>query len=86
MKKLLILFLVLTLGLALVACGGDTDPCTQHVDADANGKCDNCDATVEPEGNGGGNGGNTDGTVELVKGGAATFQIVSTNDSPLITL
>ena len=81
MKKLLILFLVLTLGLALVACGGDTDPCTQHVDADANGKCDNCDATVEPEGNGGGNGGNTDGTVELVKGGAATFQIVSTNDT-----
>ncbi len=80
MKKLIVFLLVLTLGFALVACGGDTT-CTEHVDADANGKCDNCDAAVENggEGNGGGTVGN--GTVELVKSGAATFQIVSTDDT-----
>ena len=77
MKKLIVLLLVLTLGFAFVACGEDTT-CTEHVDADANGKCDNCDATMEP-GNNGGNSGN--GTVELVKGGSATFQIVSNDDT-----
>ena len=81
MKKLLILFLVLTLGLALVACGGDP-ACTDHVDADANGKCDSCGATVEPEGGDEGNGGTqTTGVIELVKNGAATFKIVSTEDT-----
>ena len=79
MKKLLILFLVLTLGLALVACGGDTDPCTEHVDADSNGKCDVCGETVETEDNGGGT--TPTGSVELVKNGAATFQIVSNEDT-----
>ncbi len=74
---ILAIMLVLTIGVSLVACGPDTT-CTEHVDSDANGKCDNCDATVEPEGNGGGN---TSGTVELVKGGAATFQIVSSGDT-----
>ena len=49
MKKILFLLLTLTLCVALFACGGDT-PCTEHVDADGNGKCDACDATVEPEG------------------------------------
>ena len=72
---ILAIMLVLTIGMSLVACGPNTS-CTEHVDSDANGKCDNCGATVEPEGNGGGN---TSGTVELVKGGAATFQIVSTD-------
>ena len=73
--------LVLTLGLSLVACGGGEDPCTEHVDADANGKCDNCDATVEPE-NGGneGNGGTTTGDINLVSDGAANFTVVATND------
>ena len=51
MKKLLILFLILTLGLALVACGGK-DPCTEHTDADKDGKCDNCAAAVEPDDDG----------------------------------
>ena len=78
MKKLLILLLVLTLGLALVACGTDT-PCTEHVDADQNGKCDSCGATVEPES--GDQGGAPAGTIELVKGGSATFTIVSTEDT-----
>jgi hypothetical protein len=82
MKKLLVLFLALTLCFALVACGGDTDTCTEHVDADANGKCDNCDATVEPEGGDEQGGGTqTPGAIELVKNGAATFQIVSTEDT-----
>ena len=81
MKKLLILFLILTLGFVLVACGGDTDPCTEHVDADANGKCDNCDADVEPEDDGGDNGGNTADAIELIKNGSATFTIVSTEDT-----
>ena len=29
--------------------GNDKTPCTDHVDADKNGKCDKCDATVEVE-------------------------------------
>ena len=76
---ILAIMLVMTIGLSLVACGPDTT-CTEHVDSDANGKCDNCDATVEPEGGDEGNGGGTTtpGSVELVKGGAATFRIVST--------
>ena len=77
MRKLIVLLLVLTLGFALVACGGDPT-CTEHVDADANGKCDNCGATVEPDD--GGNGGEgTPGSIELVKNGAATFQVVYTD-------
>ncbi len=79
MKKILVLFLILTLGLALVACGGDTDPCTEHVDADSNGKCDVCGETVE---SGGDEGGTTPtGSIELVKNGSANFTIVSTEDT-----
>ena len=55
---ILAIMLVMTLGLSLVACGGET-PCTEHVDADANGKCDTCDAIVEPQGGDEGNGGTT---------------------------
>ncbi len=53
MKKFLLFVLSLTLCLTLIACGGDDATCTSHVDADNNGKCDVCDATVEPSGNGG---------------------------------
>lgn len=83
MKKLLILFLVLTLGFALVACGGGDDPCTEHVDANSDGKCDKCEAAVEPdEGGDEGNGGTTPaGDIELVKNGKATFTIVSKEDT-----
>ena len=49
MKKILITILALTLCLALFACGGGGDTCTEHVDADANGKCDNCGADVKVE-------------------------------------
>ena len=74
MKKLLVLLLILILGLALIACG--TDTCTEHTDADKDGKCDSCAATVEPEG--GDDGGNT-GTGEdlvLVTGSKTGFAVV----------
>ena len=75
----LALMLVLALGLSLVACGGGDDPCTEHVDANSDGKCDKCDAAVEPDEGDEGNGGTTPaGDVELVKGGAATFKVVAT--------
>ena len=83
MKKIIVLLLVLTLGLALVACGGET-PCTEHVDADANGECDSCGAAVETEDGEGNGGGSQDASViELIKNGAATFQIVSTEDTSI---
>ena len=47
--KLLALLLVLTMALGmLAACGGGTEVCTNHVDANKDGVCDNegCDATV----------------------------------------
>ena len=71
----LALALIFTLGLSLVACGGDAT-CTEHVDKDANGKCDNCDANVEPDDGGG----DTAASIELVKNGAPTFNIVSTDE------
>ena len=74
------LMLVLTLGISLVSCGGDP-ACTEHVDADANGKCDVCDAALEPE-NGGEQGGGTEtaGDITLVEGGAAKFTVDESND------
>ena len=44
---ILAIMLVLTIGMSLVACGPDTS-CTEHVDADANGKCDICEGDVTP--------------------------------------
>ena len=52
MKKILLILLCLTLAascLVLTACGGDGTTCTEHTDADSNGKCDNCNADVEVE-------------------------------------
>ncbi len=57
MKKILVLFLILALSFAaLVGCeqikglfGGNTE-CTEHVDANADGKCDNCSTEMPPEG------------------------------------
>ena len=51
MRKILLLILCLSLAascLVLTSCGGDTD-CTEHVDTDKNGKCDNCGAEVDKE-------------------------------------
>ena len=81
MKKLLVLLLALTLCFALIACGGDAG-CTSHADANSDGKCDSCGAPVEPQGGGEENGGTANAdTIELVKGGSATFQIVSTKET-----
>ena len=56
MKKILItiisIVLIVSVCFALAACDPkDPEPqtCTQHVDADNNGKCDNCGATVTPQ-------------------------------------
>ena len=76
MKKTLALLLISILVIfSLISCGGDT-PCTEHVDADANGKCDNCDATVEPQGGDEGNGGDAGSDVVLVKDGDALFSVL----------
>lgn len=83
MKKLLILILALALCFALAACGGGNSPCTEHIDTDGNGKCDSCDAAVEPDDNGEGNGGGSTGSIELIKNGSATFKIVSTEDTSI---
>ena len=76
MKKILITILALTLCLALFACGGGGDTCTEHVDADANGKCDNCDATVETEGGGEG-GGEPGSDLVLVTDSKTGFAVVA---------
>ena len=74
MKKIFFLILTLTLCLALFACGGGETPCTEHVDADRNGKCDSCGAAVEPQGNGGG----TESTdLVLVTGSKTGFGVVA---------
>ena len=80
MKKLFVLLLALTLCFALIACGGDT-PCTEHTDADGNGKCDTCDATVEPAGGDVGGGTQNADSLELVKGDSATFQVIYTSET-----
>ena len=80
MKKLFVLLLALTLCFALIACGGDT-PCTEHTDKDGNGKCDICDATVEPAGGDVGGGTQNADSLELVKGDSATFQVIYTSET-----
>ena len=91
MKKLLTLLICAVLCFTLIACGGecahnDTDKdgkcdtcgeatgtapsgdCTKHTDANKDGKCDTCGAStaIAP----------AEDKVELVKGGAAQFQVV----------
>ena len=78
MKKIILLFVALTLCFALVACGGDDAACTSHTDADGNGKCDACDATVEPSGDDGGETGGevTGDDLVLVTGTETKFAVV----------
>lgn len=51
MKKiifaLLALMLITALGLTFTSCGGDKE-CTEHVDANGDAKCDDCDAACDP--------------------------------------
>ena len=53
LKKILSVLLVLSLAVAtlfaITSCGGDKDPCTTHVDADGDKKCDNCEADMPAE-------------------------------------
>ena len=67
--------LALTLSISLASCG--EAPCTDHVDADQNGKCDNCNANVEPQGGGEGNGGQTGEGLVLVTGSKTGFAVVA---------
>ncbi len=79
MKRIFILLLALILLLSLAACGADAT-CTSHVDADNNGKCDNCDATVEPSGDDNGGGETVTGDdLALVTGSKTQFAIVCAN-------
>ncbi len=83
-RTLLLLLLSLSIIFSLLSCGGDEVTCTEHVDSDANGKCDVCDATVEPNtGNEGG--GNESADIVLVKDGDALFSVlVASNASNTI--
>ena len=47
MKKIIAFLLALTCTFALVACLGNTDTCTEHVDENFDGVCDKCGAKVE---------------------------------------
>ena len=69
-RKILLLLLTLIMTLSLFACGGESDPCTEHTDADKDGKCDVCEATVEvPD--------DTPVGLELIKDGEVKFQFVT---------
>lgn len=50
MSRILALALALSMlvacALPLTSCGDDADECTSHVDADSNGKCDNCNENM----------------------------------------
>lgn len=49
LSLVLALSMVLALGLILASCGGNTE-CTEHTDANTDGKCDTCGAEVETPG------------------------------------
>ncbi len=67
LKRILLILLVLTLTLALFACGGK---CKSHVDEDGDGKCDKCKAEVTKEAV----------QVKLFDNGLPTFQFVIGDD------
>ena len=82
----LTLVMLFTCAAPLTSCGGNGE-CTEHVDADSNGKCDNCDTTMP---SGGGEGGGQQGgkktyTVNLKTGagkalsGVSVFIVDTTN-------
>ncbi|MBQ8689442.1 MAG: redoxin domain-containing protein [Clostridia bacterium] len=80
-SKLLALFLALAMlfavALPLTSCGGD-DECTEHVDADTNGKCDKCDAEVSVTPTPGPNGKATYTVVVQSAGGYALKDVIVT--------
>ena len=72
LKKILFVFLMLTLAFCLFSCGGGDDPCKTHVDEDNDGKCDKCSETIEGQ--------PAAKDVVLVEDGEANFQIVYANE------
>ena len=48
-KRILMLVLALTMVFAIAACSTPPTECTAHVDENADGKCDVCEAVVEPQ-------------------------------------
>ena len=73
MKKLFLLFLALSLVFVLIACGGKA-PCDTCVDADGNGKCDNCKKDMPKT---------ADDVLLFDEDGEPLFQIVIANDLPI---
>lgn len=47
-KLFLLSLLTVLIVLCLVACGGGSDPCTEHVDDDGDSLCDVCQTIIEP--------------------------------------
>ena len=82
-RTLLLLVLSVFMIFSLLSCGGDDATCTEHVDSDANGKCDVCDATVEPEGGDEGDG-NEASDVVLVKDGDALFSVLVASNAATV--
>ncbi len=80
-RALLLLFVSISILCLLISCGGGNDPCTEHVDANADGRCDACDAVVEPDDGDEGDGTET-GAVELVKDGDALFSVLVASNAP----
>ena len=76
LKSITAILLMLTVFCALIACGGGNAPCTEHIDTDANGKCDVCDTTVEPSGSGGDTNGDTGADLALVTDSKTGFAVL----------
>lgn len=50
-KKTIIIAIMLAVSLiALSSCGGNVEPCAEHIDANTDYVCDNCGATLEKQG------------------------------------
>ena len=78
MKKLLCVLLTALLCLGLFSCFGG-DECTEHVDSDADGKCDACGAAVKlPEDD---DPAPVASELTFIEDGKATFQIVISKNS-----
>lgn len=74
MKKITLVLLTAALIFALISCGATETPhCTEHVDNDADNKCDACSEVINTE---------TDNTkVALISDGQINFQIVRAMDA-----
>ncbi len=73
--KILALLLTLMLCLAVFACGNDSQ-CTEHTDANSDGKCDVCGASTTPDEPEKGDTGND---LVLVSGSETLFAVLSTD-------